>query len=225
MKARHWSVLLAVVSAAFVLAAAAGRDSWRTVWGDESTYLAMTQSLAQDGDLWFTAEDRARLSDPALAQTEAKARGTVILQRTAGGIAYSKPVLYALLAAPVYLVAGEYGPILLNVLALLLAGWLAWLFLCRLGSSEHAALTLVTFIGASVVLAEVGWRMSDLLQAALALAALALALAAVRPAPDGAPSWLDGTAAAWLGGALAGKPVRLRFAMKDADLFALRFVR
>jgi hypothetical protein len=211
VKARHWSVLLAVVSAAFVLAAANGRDSWRTVWGDESTYLAMTRSLALDGDLWFTAEDRARLTDPASQDAWSRARQTVILQRTAGGIAYSKPVLYALLAAPAYRVAGDFGPILLNLLLLVVAGWLGWLFLRRLGERGHAALTLVTFIGASVLLAHVGWRMSDLLQAALSLAALVLTLTCLRPAPDDAAGWLDGRGAAWLGGALGGLLIAARW--------------
>src|SRR5690606_36557690 len=79
--------------------------------GDEGTYVAMTASLARDGDLFFTAEDARR----------ARERGggaALILQRTQRGVGYSKPILYALVAAPFYLVAGERGMILFHLLAL-----------------------------------------------------------------------------------------------------------
>ncbi|MDH3404801.1 MAG: hypothetical protein OEP45_14370 [Acidobacteriota bacterium] len=202
MRDRHWSVALAALSVGFVLWCAAQRGSLETVWGDEGTYLAMAESLARDGDLRFTAADAARLP--------AGARGTVILQRTESGVAYSKPVLYALVAAPAVLVLGDLGPVLVNALCLLLAAWLGWRYLARLGDPARAALTVVTFAGASVLLAYVGWRMSDPLQAALSLAGLVLALAVLRPAADGARSRLDGALAAAAGGALLGLLVACR---------------
>jgi len=210
LKARHWSVLLAILSLAFVSLMARERDSLSTVWGDESTYLAMAESLVEDGDLRFTEADAARLAATAAREGESLSRSTVILHRTESGIAYSKPVLYALLAAPAVLVAGATGPVLLNLVLLLVAGWLGWLFLERLGTGGQAGLTLVTFIGASVVLAHVGWRMTDLLQATLSLSGLVLVLACLRRRQDAARSWLDRPAAAWLGGGLLGVLVVLR---------------
>ncbi len=132
-------------------------------------------------------------------------------RQTAGGAAYSKPVLYAFIAAPAVLVAGGLGPVLVNALCLLAAAWLGWLFLIRLGDRGRAALVIVTFVGASVLLPHVGWRMSDLFQASLALSGLVLGLAALRPA-DGAQRahgrlegrWLDSAWAAGLGGLLLG---------------------
>jgi hypothetical protein len=75
-------------------------------------------------------------------------------------------------------------------------------------------LTVVTFAGASVLPAYVSWQMSDGFQAALALSGLALALATLRPSPAGGARrldrWLDGSGAAWLGGALLGALVAQR---------------
>lgn len=202
MNNRHWSVALAALSIGFVLWCAAQRESLATAWGDESTYLAMAESLARDGDLRFTEEDAARLADAE--------NGSVILQRTGSGLAYSKPVLYAFLVAPAVLVLGGLGPVLVNALCLLAAAWLGWRFLTRLGDPAQAALVVVTFVGASVLLAHVGWRMSDLLQAALALSGLVLSLAVLRPAADGVRTWLDGRGAAVLGGLLLALLVSCR---------------
>lgn len=198
MKTRHWSVALAAVSLAFVAFAAARRDSLSTVLGDESTYLAMAESLAGDGDLWFTADDAERLSPYA-----GTPRGTVILQTVGHRVAYSKPILYPVLAAPVVALAGDGGLFLFNALALALAAFLAWRFLRRLGDGEAAMLTVVTFVGASALLAQVGWRMSDLLLACLALGGLALVLEPLR----GAATWRG---SAWIGGAALGLLVSTR---------------
>ena len=205
LTARHWTVLLAALSAVFVCFAAFERHSLETVWGDESTYLAMAESLARDGDLSFTEADAGRL-----AAVEASSRDHVILQRTAAGVAYSKPLLYALLAAPGVVIAGELGLLLVNCCCLLVACGFGWLFLCRLGGGERAALTVVTFVGASALLANIGWRMSDLLQATLALAGLVLAVAALRRPPGAAAGFLDRPAAAWSGGFLLGLLVTCR---------------
>jgi hypothetical protein len=202
VKNRHWSVALAALSIGFVLWCAAQRESLATAWGDESTYLAMAESLARDGDLRFTESDAARL--------ERAEHGTVILQQTASGVAYSKPVLYAFLVAPAVLVLGGFGPVLVNALCLLAAAWLGWRFLARIGDPGQAALVVVTFVGASVLLPHVGWRMTDLLQATLALSGLVMSLAVLRPAADGVRTWLDGRWAAALGGLLLGLLVSSR---------------
>jgi hypothetical protein len=205
VNARRWSVVLAALSVAFVLYCAIERRSLATVWGDESTYMAMAESLVRDGDLRFTEADAERLR-----RASPPSRGAVILQRSEEGVGYSKPVLYALLTAPAVLVAAGWGLVLTNLLCLALAGWLGWLFLCRLGDRHRATLTMVTFLGASILLAQVGWKMSDLAQAALSLAGLVLALACLRRPPDGAHGWLDGSRSAWFGGVLLGLVVSLR---------------
>ncbi len=186
------------------------RGSWSSTWGDEGTYLAMAESLALDGDLLFDARDFGRLEEAV-----SPARATVILQRTSSGVTYSKPVLYAVFSAPFYRLFGEFGLVIFNALSLALALRLAWAYLCRLGSRAAASLTLVTFVGASVILPYVVWKMSDLVQAALALSGLVLCLASARGRlPESAGRWdrlLEARWAPWVGGLLLGWLVASRF--------------
>lgn len=205
MRDYRWTIALSLLSLGFVLLAAAQRDALSTVWGDESTYVAMAESLARDGDLRFTERDAQRLHS-----AEVPGRDTVILQRAGGAIAYSKSIVYALAAAPGMLLAGRPGLIIANAVFLALGLWAAWSFLRRLGGRSRAALTLATFAGASVLLAHVGWQMSDLLQAALALGGLALTMATLRRAEGARAVWIDGGTAAWLGGGLLGLLVAAR---------------
>ncbi len=175
MRPATLSLLLGAAALAGFLALAHLRDSLHRVSGDEGTFLAMAASLALDRDLTFGPADRARLE--AAPSEEEKA---VILQRTARGLSYSKPSLYPLLAAPFHLAFGGAGLVVFNAIALALALWLAFAILRRRGPAGEAALTVVTFAGASVVLPYVLWRMSDALQVALALAGLAVAAAVGR---------------------------------------------
>ena len=145
------AVLLALVSvAAFsylgVLRGTAGRAS-----GDEGTFLAMTASVAFDGDLLFGVADRERL------ESASGGYRAVILQLSADRrLSYSKPALFALVAAPFDRVAGEAGVLAGNALLLGAALWLAYAALsCRVARGR-AALAVVTFAGASVVPASAG---------------------------------------------------------------------
>ncbi len=189
-----WIWLLA--AAGLVVAVALGlARSERAPWGDESTYLAMTASLVEDGDLVFDERDRARVAPRA-----------VILQRAADGtVSYSKPAVFPLLAAPLYAALGPRGMVALNLLAGAAALWLAWRFLLRLGSKRHAALTLATFAVCSVLPFYLGWKMSDALRVAFCLAGLVLA---VGP-PEGAGR--RPLAAAAAGGLLLGLVAAMRY--------------
>ena len=91
----------------------------RDLRGDEGTYVAMAASLARDFDLDFADPDRAWAAEhPGGAVA-------LILERTGRGLAYSKPVLYPVLAAPFVGLFGDWGATLLNLLVLLLAIWLS----------------------------------------------------------------------------------------------------
>ena len=141
------------------------------LWGDEGTFVAMTASLVHDGDLIFDEGDLQRLEERQAGPTPA-----VILQRTDRGITYSKPILYPLMAAPLFSLFGEAGMLATNGVLLGLALLLAWLYLRRLGSAPHSFWTLATAVFCSVLLPYLGWMMSDLAQAAMVLAGLSLAL-------------------------------------------------
>ena len=208
------------------------------VWGDEGTFLAMMQSLVLDGDLRFDEGDAAR------ASTAEGGRGHLILQRaqssedtasedtasegaesegtSEGAYAYSKPVLFPLLASPFYAVAGELGPIGLNLLLLGLALWLARGHLRTLAARHgHASgladLALVSFAAPSVVIPYAFWRMSDSLQFSLALLGLVLVVGSQmgadeeNAAPDGrAQRILAWRGAPWLGAVCLASLVSLR---------------
>ncbi len=168
------AALLAAVTVALLCAIQAFRPPLATVWGDEGTFLAMAESVAFDRDIHFDDRDRLRLEalDP-----EDRGAATVILQTSDDGqLSYSKPFLFSVLAAPFVPIAGRAGPIVFNIVALGLASALAFWSLRRRSDLGTAALVLVTFLGASVVLPYVFWRMSDILQLSLVLAGLALAL-------------------------------------------------
>jgi 4-amino-4-deoxy-L-arabinose transferase-like glycosyltransferase len=191
---------------AFIAAQRPGQDA---LWGDEGTYVAMTASLARDGDLRFERSDRD------WAGGRVPGRGaTVILQRTEGGITYSKPPLYPLVAAPFFKLFGEAGLIVVNVLALAIGLFFAWLCLARIGSRADAGLTVVTFAAAGVLIPYLAWRMSESLQVGLMLSGLALVCGALRPATaERAPRWqrfLDHPLAPFVGGLLAGLLVSMR---------------
>lgn len=185
------AIVLLAAAAAGLLVLAQLRGSWSAVAGDESTYLAMIESLVRDGDLRFDEADAGRLEGAA-----PPSRRAVILQRTASGVSYSKPVVYPLLAAPFYALAGRAGLVGLALAVLGVALWLAWRRLRRRGSPGGALLTVVTFAGTGTLLPQAAWAMSDALQAACALAGLALVLdAADADGEDAAPGHLDASAA------------------------------
>lgn len=175
--ARHLAIGLALLAAVLLVALAALRTPLGQVIADEGTYLAMIESLHEDGDLLFTEADRHRIE-----KEQARGRQEIILHRAGDGrIAYSKPVVFPLMSWPFTPFFGERGPIVLNALALFAAAWLALRYLQGLARKEGddprlAELLLVTFLGAAVVIPYVFWRMGDSLQLALALGGLTLAL-------------------------------------------------
>lgn len=182
--------------------------------GDEGTYVAMAASLARDFDLGFAAPDRT------WAESHPGGPVALILERTGKGLAYSKPMLYPLLAAPFVGLFGDWGAALLNLVVLLLALLLARAFLERLGGRESdgalARDTLLTFVATGIVVPYVAWRMTETMQVALALAGLVLALPG-RPAAAAAGAvrgWaarlLARPSADLLGGALLGLLISLR---------------
>ena len=190
----------------FLVALQVSRLRSDRLWGDEGTFVAMTASLVHDGDLIFDAGDLERLE-----QRQPGPPPAVILQQTERGITYSKPILYPLMAAPLYSLFGETGILATNAVLLGCALVLAWIYLRRLGSASHTFWTLSSAVGCSVLLPYLGWKMSDLAQAAMVLAGLSLALEGlpldeprdrVRAHPLLAPA---------IGGFLLGAAVSMRF--------------
>ena len=169
------AAVLSIAALTLLTLLAVSRDSLGRVSGDEGTYLAMAESLVRDLDLEFGDADEERLTDA----TE-PGRRTIILQRTPAGISYSKPVLPALLTAPLVAILGSGGFFAANLLLLAAALGLLWIYLRREGGSGSATLTVVTVAAAGTLLPYAMWRTSDVLQASLAMAGLVLCLAGIR---------------------------------------------
>lgn len=210
----------AVLTAVLILTLLGGLSTLRTpiaqVWADEGTFLAMTASLALDGDLRFTEADLARLdvSDPG--------RASLILERTELGISYSKPIVLPLAAAPFWALFGDFGLVVLNALALIFSLWLTQRYLQRLPAGEddaRASWVIVTFALAAVVVPYIFWRMADLLQLTLCLTGLVLCFAQRRSPgphspPEVRPGWrdrlLDHRLSPWIGVALIAVTTNMR---------------
>ncbi len=184
------------------------RPSSDRLWGDEGTFVAMTSSLAIDADLTFDEGDLQRLQDRQDGPPPA-----VILQRTDRGVTFSKPILYPLMATPLFWLFGEAGMLATNALLLGIALLVAWIHLRRLGSAAHTFWTLATFLGCSALLPYLGWRMSDLAQAAMVLAGLVLALEGLPIADKALPAMILGRPllSPTVGGLLLGAAVSMRF--------------
>ena len=202
------AIVLALLTLAVLLTLSSHRSSLSRVWGDEGTFLAMMASLSEDGDLRFDERDLGRIQNAEGGRTH------LILQRAGDGVAYSKPVIYAIASAPFYAVLGERGPMTLNLLMFGLALGFAFAFLRRLGSSGAAALVLVTFTGAAVLVPYLAWRMTDSFQGAVALIGLVLCLGSERGRDRQSPGvfdrWILWRGAPYLGAALLGVLANLR---------------
>jgi hypothetical protein len=203
------TLLAAIAAVALFGALAALRDRSGALRGDEGSYVAMAASLARDGDLLFGA------ADEAWARARPERPAALILERTPRGVAYSKPILYPLLAAPFYAVAGDAGFWLFHLLVVGVALTLARAALARRAGGDAAWPTVLLFAAASTVVPYFAWRMTESLQVALATAGLALALSGeLGPAPAAPSGWaerrLASPAAPWVGTALLGLLAALR---------------
>jgi hypothetical protein len=192
-----WVPAVAIV--ALFSALATLRPSLEELWGDEGTYVGMTSSLVRDGDLVFGEADRKWAEErvPGVG-------ATVILQRIEGRLTYSKPVAYALLAAPFYALGGEAGMVVLNFVALGVALFLGWRLLRRRGAGDHAALTILAFLGCAALLPYLLWRVSDMAQFSFTLIGLCLLCGGLRERREAA-LW-----SAALGGAALGLVTTMR---------------
>jgi hypothetical protein len=235
---------IAIVIAGAILIALAGRliDVPRLagkVKGDEATYVAMTLSLAHDGDLRYEPKDLARFQ-----QVYRQGPSGVFLKRThtvsprlqlgwppivfdhtpvssVERLSYAKSFAYPLLAAPFALIGGLGGMLMLNVMLLAGCVWCAVRFCqARLGKWPGAILG-VAFVIASVVPVFGVFLTSEIFNFSIVLFAYFLWLykaVAGEPSSLSAP-WTDIVAAVLIGVATYSKPGVLIAPLAFAGLF------
>lgn len=175
----------------------------QTLRADEPAYLLAAESLVQDGDLHCDTGDLKRLFDayPYLP-TE-----NLILATTDGWhtIAFGKPYLYSLIAAPLVALWGPNGMVELNLLLVVLILWLGVLHLRRYNDDIRSALFATGFVLWSTVLPYAFWLHPEIFMMAGAAVALFLGIdVAAREHPGAqANAWVHIFAPALSGGALA----------------------
>ena len=195
-----------------IIGAALAPERPFAIKGDEATYVAMALSVAYDGDLRYTPIDLRRFEEMFGAEPVG-----IFLQRTrppsSPGLAYGKPFVYPVVAAPFIRVAGLRGLLFLNLLLLEAIVWMAWMFAStRLGPASAFVLA-VAFVCASILGLYAVWRTPEVLNAALVFGGYFLWLYK-RVAAESAAArhrWLvhpatDYAAAALLGLATFSKP-------------------
>lgn len=204
----------ALVALLLALAGAALAPAERrfAIKGDEATYVAMALSVAYDHDLRYTATDLNRFK-----QMFGTGPVGIFLQRTkppaSDGLAFGKPFVYPILAAPFIRVAGLRGLLFLNLLLLEAIVWMAWMFAAARLGRAWALVLAIAFVFASILGLYAVWRTPEVLNTALVFGGYFLWLYK-HVAPDTERTqrgWLfhpatDYAAAALLGLATFSKP-------------------
>ncbi len=131
---------------------------WPYTVGDEGVYAMQAQSLAFDFDRRYEASDYRRY-----LETTGKVPDPLILQSRDGGdsLVYAKPVFYSLFLSPFVRLAPERGPIVANLVLLILAALLLeCLLLRRVGADGPLVAAFLLFF--SVTFGHVFWVHADL---------------------------------------------------------------
>ena len=152
------AVLWALVMVLTTAVAAFDPADWPYTVGDEGVYSMQAQSLAFDFDFRYEESDYRRYQ-----RTTGKVPDPLILQSVDGGetLVYSKPVFYSLFLAPFVRFAPERGPIVANLVLLILAALLLeCLLLQRVGADGPLVAAFLLFF--SVTFGHVFWVHADL---------------------------------------------------------------
>ncbi len=125
---------------------------------DESTYYAIIQSLAHDGDLKYTRDDIVRIKKVFWVGP----MGLFLKKGKNGQLYYAKSFIYPLAAVPFFRLFGVHGILLANGLMILLALLMGYLLLRQYHPvGKSFAFTLV-FLFSSVTFIYSWWITADL---------------------------------------------------------------
>jgi len=125
---------------------------------DESTYFAITQSLAFDQDLHYELRDLQRISSRFITGP----MGIFLTKKPDGKIAFAKSFAYPLWAAFFFRLFDTHGLLLFNALMLVACLLMSFMML-RLNNTIPFSLGLaIVFTGASVVPVYLWWITADL---------------------------------------------------------------
>jgi hypothetical protein len=212
------SVLLLVL-----LAAAVSIDVVRAGYktkSDESTYVAMTFSLAYDRDLTYERRDlerfwaiyeggpegiflkRGKRLSIQLTGSPPFVRATKAADSRSDRLYFGKAMMYPVVAAPFVWLLGINGFLVLHVLLLWVAGACGYAFLVAQSRPGPALAFTLGFIGASVVPVHAVFLMPEILNYTVVFVAYFLWL--YKEVAPLAPGWLRGSASDIVAAALIG---------------------
>jgi hypothetical protein len=141
--------------------------------GDQSTYYAMAQSIAFDGDLEYTRKDLLRYNEDFAAGPLG-----IFLKRVKTGagekLFYAKNFAYSLFAAPFVRVFGPNGPLVFHALLLFLLLLMGYAYFSLANSPGLSLLRVLTFLFASVAWIYWLWIAPDFFNLVLVFSALFL---------------------------------------------------
>ena len=141
--------------------------------GDQSTYYAMAQSLAFDGDLEYSLKDLVRYNEDFAAGPLG-----LFLKRvkTGGGekLFFAKNFAYPLFAAPFVRVFGPNGPLVLHAVLLFFVLFMGYSYFSLANAPGLSALRVLTFLFASVAWIYFLWIAPEFFNLSLVFTALFL---------------------------------------------------
>ncbi len=124
---------------------------------DQAVYLAMTQSIALDGDLEYTRKDLARY----YYSFDAGPQGIFLKKAKDGRIFYAKSFAYSLFAAPFVRFFGINGFLVFHSFLLCLILFLGTRFLRLFNPAGVSLLAILTFLFASIACVYYFWISPD----------------------------------------------------------------
>jgi hypothetical protein len=136
-------LILVSVSAVVLVSAILSQPQRHGVFMDQMTYLLQADSIARDGDLRYTPDDRARF----LKMGWGNQPNGMFLRRSGESYFYAKPAAYAMFAAPLSLFDPNRGPLILNALMWVATLLMTFQWLRRsLDPVSAALLSVVTWV-------------------------------------------------------------------------------
>jgi len=179
--------------------------------GDQSTYFAMAQSLAFDGDLEYTSLDLVRYEQDFAAGPLGLFLKRV--KRPEGErLYYAKSLAYPLFAAPFVRTFGPNGPLVLHAILIFLVLLMGWSYFNLVNAPGLSFLRVMTFLFASIAWIYFLWISPEIFNLTLVFTALFLWLYKHRSREAGFPPAGPGTG--WI----------RRFLMSDASDYLAAFV-
>lgn len=155
---RNFFILFLLFLVAFAFATDLAKAQKGGFFSDESTYYAITQSLAHDGDLQYDRGDIVRIRRSFWGGPT----GIFLTQAKDGRLFFAKSYVYPLAAAPFARLFGTHGILLANGLMVFLALLMGFLLLRQHHEPGRSFFFTLTYFFASVAFIYVWWITADL---------------------------------------------------------------